>query len=126
MQYIRFFGLRQHEKMWNGLPATEQVYIHSKMMIVDDDVAILGSANINDRSMLGSRDSEIAAIVEDETKVHAEIDGARVVVSENVRAMRLRCYETIFGMDSAQVSDPLSKSLWEKIDFITQVRTSNF
>jgi phospholipase D1/2 len=29
-------------------------------MIVDDDKVILGSANINDRSMLGNRDSEIA------------------------------------------------------------------
>jgi phosphatidylserine/phosphatidylglycerophosphate/cardiolipin synthase-like enzyme len=29
-------------------------------MIVDDCKAIIGSANINDRSMLGDRDSEIA------------------------------------------------------------------
>ena len=30
------------------------------MMIVDDNYAIIGSANINDRSMIGVRDSEIA------------------------------------------------------------------
>ncbi len=29
-------------------------------MIVDDKHAIIGSANINDRSLLGDRDSEIA------------------------------------------------------------------
>lgn len=29
-------------------------------MIVDDKIVIMGSANINDRSMKGSRDSEIA------------------------------------------------------------------
>jgi phospholipase D1/2 len=29
-------------------------------MIVDDEVVVMGSANINDRSMLGTRDSEIA------------------------------------------------------------------
>lgn len=29
-------------------------------MIVDDNTIILGSANINDRSMLGKRDSELA------------------------------------------------------------------
>jgi phospholipase D1/2 len=34
-------------------------------MIVDDEYAIIGSANINDRSMLGDRDSEIAIYVED-------------------------------------------------------------
>lgn len=32
-------------------------------MIVDDQKMILGSANINDRSMLGDRDSEIAILV---------------------------------------------------------------
>jgi phospholipase D1/2 len=34
-------------------------------MIVDDKVTIIGSANINDRSMLGMRDSEIAAVITD-------------------------------------------------------------
>ncbi|GFP95450.1 phospholipase d delta [Phtheirospermum japonicum] len=36
------------------------VYFHSKGMIVDDAYVILGSANINERSMAGSRDTEIA------------------------------------------------------------------
>uniref|UniRef100_A0A7N2MZN3 phospholipase D n=1 Tax=Quercus lobata TaxID=97700 RepID=A0A7N2MZN3_QUELO len=36
------------------------VYVHGKGMIVDDEYVILGSANINERSLDGSRDSEIA------------------------------------------------------------------
>ncbi|CAK9168871.1 unnamed protein product [Ilex paraguariensis] len=36
------------------------IYVHSKGMIVDDEYVILGSANINQRSMEGSRDTEIA------------------------------------------------------------------
>jgi len=36
-----------------------QVYVHSKMMIVDDDYILIGSANINDRSLMGDRDTEI-------------------------------------------------------------------
>lgn len=36
------------------------IYVHSKMMIVDDDYIIIGSANINQRSMGGTRDTEIA------------------------------------------------------------------
>ena len=35
-------------------------------MIVDDQKVIIGSANINDRSLLGDRDSEIAIIVQDQ------------------------------------------------------------
>ncbi|KAK4274434.1 hypothetical protein QN277_017654 [Acacia crassicarpa] len=36
------------------------IYVHAKMMIVDDEYIILGSANINQRSMDGARDTEIA------------------------------------------------------------------
>jgi len=42
---------------------TNQCYIHSKMLIVDDSIAIIGSANVNDRSMCGDRDSEICVVV---------------------------------------------------------------
>ncbi|KAJ1296842.1 hypothetical protein BS78_01G333200 [Paspalum vaginatum] len=36
------------------------IYVHAKTMIVDDEYVIVGSANINQRSMDGGRDSEIA------------------------------------------------------------------
>ena len=39
-------------------------------MIVDDEIALIGSANINDRSLMGKRDSEIAMVIHDEIKVH--------------------------------------------------------
>jgi phospholipase D1/2 len=35
------------------------------MMVVDDTFAIIGSANINDRSMLGMRDSEMGVVIQD-------------------------------------------------------------
>lgn len=41
---------------------TELLYIHSKVLLVDDMYALIGSANINDRSLLGYRDSEIAVV----------------------------------------------------------------
>lgn len=36
------------------------VYVHSKGMIVDDEYVIIGSANVNQRSLEGTRDTEIA------------------------------------------------------------------
>jgi phospholipase D1/2 len=62
--YIHFFGLRTAELI-NGIPVTEIVYVHSKLMIVDDVRCIIGSANINDRSLLGTRDSELACVIEE-------------------------------------------------------------
>jgi len=47
------------------IPKTEIIYVHSKLMIVDDRFLICGSANINDRSLLGTRDSELAMVIED-------------------------------------------------------------
>ncbi|XP_024975715.1 phospholipase D delta isoform X4 [Cynara cardunculus var. scolymus] len=36
------------------------IYVHAKGMIVDDEYVIIGSANINQRSLAGSKDTEIA------------------------------------------------------------------
>ncbi|CAG9820118.1 unnamed protein product [Phaedon cochleariae] len=65
-EYITFYGLRTHSKL-NQEPITELIYVHSKLMIVDDKLVICGSANINDRSMIGKRDSEVAVLIEDES-----------------------------------------------------------
>ena len=45
-------------------PTSEIVYVHSKFLIVDDRYALMGSANINDRSMTGKRDSELAVVIQ--------------------------------------------------------------
>ncbi|XP_024032885.1 phospholipase D delta [Morus notabilis] len=36
------------------------IYVHAKGMVVDDEYVIMGSANINQRSMAGTKDTEIA------------------------------------------------------------------
>mmetsp|Transcript_78500 Transcript_78500/g.138243 ORF Transcript_78500/g.138243 Transcript_78500/m.138243 type:complete len:1093 (-) Transcript_78500:49-3327(-) len=64
-KYISIFGLRNHGKLDGLGVVTEQVYIHSKAMVVDDQVALIGSSNINDRSLLGVRDSEVNVVIED-------------------------------------------------------------
>ena len=58
-KYISFYSLRKVQKLGEKY-VTEMIYAHSKLMIVDDESAIIGSANINDRSMVGERDCEIA------------------------------------------------------------------
>lgn len=65
--YIQFCSLRKHcyKDDPNNTPCTEIVYVHSKLMIIDDKHTIIGSANINDRSMLGERDSEVCCIYSD-------------------------------------------------------------
>ncbi|XP_054157366.1 phospholipase D1-like [Oppia nitens] len=64
-RYISFYGLRNYGEL-HGKLATELVYVHSKLLLVDDNKAIIGSSNINDRSMLGNRDSEVAVVIADQ------------------------------------------------------------
>ena len=54
--YLSVYGLRTHDLLGEKMEA-EIVYVHSKVMIVDDRVSVIGLANTNDRSMLGERDS---------------------------------------------------------------------
>ncbi|MBN0147877.1 hypothetical protein JTL51_33740, partial [Pseudomonas aeruginosa] len=61
-RYLTLLNLRTWAVL-GGRVVTEQIYVHSKLLIADDRVAILGSANINDRSLQGERDSELAVMV---------------------------------------------------------------
>ena len=56
--YIEFFCLKSWGVM-NEKVVSDQIYVHDKLLIVDDRVVVVGSANINDRSMVGDRDSEV-------------------------------------------------------------------
>ncbi|RCV39099.1 hypothetical protein SETIT_8G196400v2 [Setaria italica] len=53
------------------------VYVHSKLMIVDDEYIIVGSANINQRSMDGGRDTEIAMGAYQPAHLNADGQAAR-------------------------------------------------
>ena len=44
-------------------------------MIVDDRIAIIGSANINERSMRGDRDSELACVIRDTDMIDSTMAG---------------------------------------------------
>lgn len=62
-QHVQFLALRRGEQI-GGKLVSEQVYVHSKCMVVDDRQALIGSANINDRSQCGNRDAEVAVVIE--------------------------------------------------------------
>jgi len=92
--YISFFGLRQWAFFGEETIKTELIYVHDKMMIIDDRIAIVGSANINDRSMLGTRDSEIAAHITDNDLVQSTMAGQPWQAGRSILALRQYNYET--------------------------------
>lgn len=72
--YLTLLNLRTWDK-FTGRGITEQIYVHSKMLIADDRIAIVGSANANDRSMQGDRDSELGAIIKGTAPIQVELFG---------------------------------------------------
>ncbi|XP_045534093.1 phospholipase D2 isoform X1 [Papilio machaon] len=95
-QYITFHGLRTHAAL-GGEPVTELVYVHSKLLLADDRTLICGSANINDRSMIGTRDSEIAVLLQDEQFDEGVINGASYPCGRVAGALRKRLFREHLG-----------------------------
>lgn len=93
------------DEKWLGTPeeelnayVSELLYIHSKLMIVDDRRVIMGSANINDRSQKGDGDSEIALVIEDEDMVDSFMDGQPYKVSRFAATLRRKLFREHLGL----------------------------
>ncbi|MFS2159538.1 hypothetical protein ACCD10_19580 [Pseudomonas sp. Pseusp122] len=97
-RYLTLLNLRSWELL--DRPVTEQIYVHSKLLIADDRVAILGSANINDRSQLGDRDSELAVIVSGNMPTPSPLNGrGQHPVCADVRGLRRQLWRKLFALD---------------------------
>ncbi|KAI5310412.1 Phospholipase D1 [Ascosphaera atra] len=102
--YIQFFSLRSWGKIGPRKNlVTEQLYIHAKICIVDDRAVIIASANINERSMLGSRDSECGAIVRDTDLLWSTMDGKPYLVGRFPHTLRMRLMREHIGVDVDEV-----------------------
>ena len=91
-EYITFHGLRNWSVLMGKL-VQEIIYVHSKLMIVDDRYVLCGSANINDRSLLGRRDSEVCAFIKDEEFVESVLDNKKVRVGKYAFSLRQKIFK---------------------------------
>lgn len=118
--YISFYGLRTHGKLCDsGSVVTSQVYVHSKLMIIDDRAALIGSSNINDRSLLGSRDSEIGVLVEDEDWVESSMNGEPWRAGKFAYSLRISLWLEHLGLNPSEINlirdpvvDTTYRDLW--------------
>ncbi|XP_015283368.1 PREDICTED: phospholipase D2 [Gekko japonicus] len=125
--HVSFCGLRTHGQL-HGQLTTELVYIHSKLLIVDDRWAIIGSANINDRSLLGERDSELAVLVEDTEWVASVMGGQEYQAGKFALSLRLDCFRCVLGVTSdlgVNIQDPISDHFFHEVWQATAVSNAN-
>ncbi|MBI0030492.1 phospholipase [Gilliamella sp. B14384G15] len=97
-KYVTLLNLRSWTQLGDRT-VTEQIYVHSKLTIVDDLYVLVGSANINDRSLLGGRDSELAAlIVDNDTKiVTCSERGIKIPVRAFAYQLRKQIWQGLYG-----------------------------
>ncbi|SMR62968.1 unnamed protein product [Zymoseptoria tritici ST99CH_3D1] len=83
----------------------EELYIHGKLLIVDDRIAICGSSNINDRSQLGYHDSELAIVMEDTTPLESKMNGQEYRAGLHAASLRRMLWREHLGLLPAQELD---------------------
>ncbi|KAL4927294.1 putative phospholipase PldA [Aspergillus undulatus] len=105
-------GGKLSDEVWEGDPESEkenfvqeELYVHGKVCIVDDRLAICGSANINDRSQVGYHDSELAIVVEDQDFIDSTMDGKPYRAARLAATLRRQLWREHLGLLPAQDYD---------------------
>ncbi|XP_029471136.1 phospholipase D1 isoform X1 [Rhinatrema bivittatum] len=126
MNYISFCGLRTYAEL-EGKLVTELIYVHSKLLIADDNTVIIGSANINDRSMMGKRDSEMAIIVQDTETVPSLMNGEEYTAGRFAQTLRIQCFRVVLGCcndTTIDIQDPISDKFFKEVWVATAARNT--
>ena len=135
-RFVTLLNLRNWDTI-GGQPVTEQIYVHSKLLIADDQVAVLGSANINDRSMLGDRDSELATVITSRNAVHVPLAGPMQSVAKEVHELRVGLWKKHFGdgapnrkasalLTNAILKSPGVPATWQAIQAVSEDNAKSY
>ena len=105
--YVTISCLRNWGKFKSGIYCNEMIYIHSKLMIVDDRIIFCSSANVNDRSMLGDRDSEIGLRIEGKEEIEITMGGEKFMACKLAHDLRVKAMSKFTGrkQDDKEVID---------------------
>ncbi|TGO63102.1 hypothetical protein BCON_0015g00310 [Botryotinia convoluta] len=76
----------------------EELYIHGKVLIVDDRTVICGSSNLNDRSQLGIHDSELSIVMTDTRTVQSTMNGQPYEAGYHASTLRKYLWREHLGL----------------------------
>lgn len=90
---------------------TEETYVHSKLLIVDDRRVLIGSANLNDRSQKGNGDSETAVVIEDTNRFESVMNGEKYMAAPFAASFRRHLWRQHLGLvEPQECTDETAKS----------------
>lgn len=100
------------DETWEGDPddevnnwIQEELYIHAKLLIVDDRIVVCGSSNLNDRSQLGYHDSELSIVMEDTNRIPSMMDGQPFEAGYHAATLRRYLWREHLGLLPPQPHD---------------------
>ncbi|KAI1845862.1 hypothetical protein JX265_011243 [Neoarthrinium moseri] len=93
------------DQPWEGDPKDEvenwiqeELYIHAKLLIVDDRIVVCGSSNLNDRSQEGHHDSELSIVMEDTDRIQSVMDGQPFEAGRHAATLRRYLWREHLGL----------------------------
>ena len=119
-------SLAQAQQSPAGPWCTRSVFVHSKVLMVDDIYLVVGSANVNDRSFMGDRDSELGVLLTDDTDtVESTMAGKSFHAGRTVREYRLRTFRGFLGRADGTPDDDIIDPIESGFDVWTSVAKEN-
>ncbi|KAI3669422.1 hypothetical protein L6452_40657 [Arctium lappa] len=133
--YLNFYCLGKREELPSEMTqsADEKVsdsqkfqrfmiYVHAKGMIVDDEYVIMGSANINQRSLAGSKDTEIAmgsyqphhTWAAKKRHPRGQVYGYRMSLWAEQLGILEECYEEAESLECVRRVNKLAEDNWKR------------
>ena len=98
----------------------------------DNRYVLVGSANINDRSLQGDRDSELAILISDTAHCYTDLDGTGVAAPTRnfARELRQNAWRKWLGSAAGECADVLDKPAlkkgWEKIQMLAKKNAETY
>ncbi|KAL1809551.1 hypothetical protein ACET3Z_026541 [Daucus carota] len=97
------------------------IYVHAKGMIVDDEYILMGSANLNQRSLDGSRDTEIAmgsyqpkyTWASQSKRPRGQVYGYRMSLWAEHLGKLKRCFEEPESPECVEYVNKIAQSNWD-------------
>ena len=83
----------------------EELYIHGKVLIVDDKTVICGSSNLNDRSQTGIHDSELSIVMTDTKTIDTTMNGQPYEAGHHAATLRRYLWREHLGLLKPQALD---------------------
>ncbi|KAG6703074.1 hypothetical protein I3842_07G065800 [Carya illinoinensis] len=98
------------------------IYVHAKGMIVDDEYVIVGSANINQRSMAGTKDTELAVAAYQphhtwagrKKQPRGQVYGYRMSLWSEHLAVKDACFEEPESLKCVKTVNEIAKDNWSR------------